>query len=78
MVSFDQPPAGTPGQFEAVVENVEPMGAETFVYIHTGSHALVSRTHETIARAEAGHRLRFGIDSRKAHLFDEETSVRIV
>jgi multiple sugar transport system ATP-binding protein len=70
-------PAGTPGQFEAVVEIVEPMGAETFLYINTGAHALVSRIHETITRAEAGHRLRFQIDSGRAHLFDSESGLRI-
>jgi multiple sugar transport system ATP-binding protein len=59
-----------PGRFEAVVEVVEPMGAETFLYIHTGAHSLVSRIHEVVARAEAGHRLRFQIDSRQARLFD--------
>jgi multiple sugar transport system ATP-binding protein len=74
----DGAPAGTPGHFEAVVEIVEPMGAETFLYIHTGVHPLVSRIHETIARAEAGHRLRFRIDSQRAHLFDEESGGRIV
>ena len=73
----NEAPAGAPGQFEAIVEIVEPMGAETFLYIHTGAHPLVSRIHETIARAEAGHRLRFGIESQKAHLFDEETGMRI-
>jgi multiple sugar transport system ATP-binding protein len=63
--------------FEAVVEIVEPMGAETFLYIHTGSHPLVSRIHETITRAEAGHRLHFQIDSSRAHLFDSESGLRI-
>jgi multiple sugar transport system ATP-binding protein len=69
--------AGAPGQFEAAVEIVEPMGAETFLYINTGAHTLVSRIHETIARAEAGHRLRFQIDSGRAHLFDSESGLRI-
>jgi len=74
----DEASSVTPGQFEAVVEIVEPMGAETFLYIHTGAHPLVSRIHETITRAEAGHRLRFQIDAQQAHLFDEETGARIV
>lgn len=74
----NEAPSGTSGQFEAVVEIVEPMGAETFLYIHTGSHPLVSRIHETVARAEAGHRLRFQIDSQRAHLFDSETGARMV
>lgn len=69
---------GTAGQFEAVVDFVEPMGAETFLYVNTGAHSLVSRIHETISRAESGHRLRFQIDPRRAHLFDNETGQRIV
>lgn len=65
-------------QFEAVVDLVEPMGAETFLYVHTGGHSLVSRISETISRTESGHRLRFQIDPRRAYLFDTETGKRIV
>jgi multiple sugar transport system ATP-binding protein len=74
----DDAPSGDTANFQAVVEIVEPMGAETFLYIHTGAHPLVSRIHEAIARAEAGHRLYFHIDSKRAHLFDEETGGRLV
>jgi multiple sugar transport system ATP-binding protein len=74
----DDAPSGGTADFQAVVEIVEPMGAETFLYIHTGANALVSRIHETITRAEAGHRLKFAIDSKRTHLFDEATGDRIV
>jgi len=60
------------------VVEIVGMGAETFLYIHTGAHPLVSRIHETVTRAEAGHRLRFQIESQQAHLFDEETGSRIM
>jgi multiple sugar transport system ATP-binding protein len=67
-----------PNQFEAVVDIVEPMGAETFLYLKTASHSLVSRIHNTVERAENGHRLRFQIEPSKVHLFDSGSGERIV
>jgi multiple sugar transport system ATP-binding protein len=65
-------------QFESTVENVEPMGAETFLYINTGAHQLVSRIPNAVDRAEAGHRLRFEIDFSTVHLFETESGTRLV
>jgi multiple sugar transport system ATP-binding protein len=65
-------------QFQAIVEIIEPMGAETFLYLNTGTHSLVSRIHTTLDRAETGHRLRFEIDASRAHLFDTESGMRII
>ena len=67
-----------PNQFEAVVDIVEPMGAETFLYLKTASHSLVSRIHNTVKRAETGHLLRFQIEPSKVHLFDSGSGERIV
>jgi multiple sugar transport system ATP-binding protein len=65
-------------QFESTVENVEPMGAETFLYLNTGAHQLVSRIPNAVDRAEAGHRLRFEIDVSTVHLFETESGARLV
>jgi multiple sugar transport system ATP-binding protein len=65
-------------QFESTVENVEPMGAETFLYINTGAHQLVSRIPNAVDRAEAGHGLRFEIDFSTVHLFETESGTRLV
>ena len=56
----------------ATVEVVEPMGAEIYLYLNTGSHSFVARvnSHE---KAEVGQRLDMAIDMRKCHFFDMQT-----
>lgn len=63
--------------FQAVVDIVEPMGAETFYYLQTGAHTVISRGPSGDERHEAGHRIRFEIQSGKAHLFDPRTGLRL-
>ena len=64
--------------FQAVADLIEPMGAETNIYLQTGAHTVICRTEEAIDSSELGHRMRFQIDTKKAHLFDPETTQRIV
>ena len=68
---------GNAAGFPAVVDIVEPMGAETNIYLQTGMHTLISRSDPHIGHGEVGHRLRFEINLAKAHLFDPETTLRI-
>jgi len=75
MLPADKTPS--PTTFQAVVEIVEPMGAETFFYLQTGSNTMISRSHAEVDQREAGHRLRFEINTAKVHLFDPDTSLRI-
>ena len=73
-------PQGKPlpeNSFQAVVDIVEPMGAETYFYLQTGAHTVISRSHALGDQREAGHRLRFEIQADRAHLFDQETGLRI-
>ena len=63
--------------FQAVVDIVEPMGAETYFYLQTGAHTVISRSHASVDQREAGHRLRFEMQADRAHLFDQETGLRI-
>jgi multiple sugar transport system ATP-binding protein len=63
--------------FPAVVDLVEPMGAETFFHLQTGAHTLVSRAGALVDQSEAGHRARFEIQSERTCLFDPETTLRI-
>ena len=44
-------------QFKARVEVVEPMGAEIFLYLHTGSHAFIARVdaHDTAKEGPGTH-----------------------
>ncbi len=63
--------------FPAIVDIVEPMGAETNLYLQTGAHTVVCRSQRSLDHREAGHRLQFELNAEKAHLFDPETTKRI-
>lgn len=68
-------PAGC--RFPAIVDLVEPMGAETNLYLQTGMHTLICRSETHFEHREVGHRLQFEMDLAKAHLFDPVTTHRI-
>jgi multiple sugar transport system ATP-binding protein len=62
---------GDPAGWEAAVDVVEPLGAETFLHVHTGTHTLMIRSSaEDSASARAGQRKKFRVDSTKACFFD--------
>ena len=65
-------------RFQSLVDIVEHMGSEANVYLQTGAHTLVCRTETTIGNDEVGHRMQFEIDPAKIHLFDPETTQRLV
>lgn len=67
-----------PNRFQAVVDIVEPMGAETNVYLTTGAHSLICRTESTVEHGDVGRCLPFEINLAKAHLFDAVSTNRIV
>ena len=76
----DLVPHGKPlseNSFQAVVDIVEPMGAETYFYLQTGAHTVISRSHASVDQREAGHRLLFEMQADRAHLFDPDTGLRI-
>jgi len=56
----------------ATVEVVEPMGAEIYLYLNSGSHSFVARVnpHE---KADVGQKLDMAFDMRKCHFFDAQT-----
>lgn len=63
--------------FRAVVELVEPLGSETYLYITTGEHSLISRTHAALDQSHVGRRLAFAVNCEKVHLFDSVTGLRL-
>ena len=63
--------------FPAIVDIVEPVGAETDLYLQTGAHTLVCRSQSAFDRGEAGRRLQFEMNLAKAHLFDPVSTVRL-
>jgi multiple sugar transport system ATP-binding protein len=73
--SWDLPSPGRP-VIEVSVEVVEPVGAETFLYLHTGAHSLIARVSPT-QRHNAGERVRLTLDLDKAHLFDPTTGAAL-
>jgi len=63
--------------FPAIVDIVEPVGAETNLYLQTGAHTLVCHAQSTFDRGDAGRRLQFEMNLAKAHLFDPVSTVRL-
>ncbi|MCA1660161.1 MAG: sn-glycerol-3-phosphate ABC transporter ATP-binding protein UgpC [Verrucomicrobiaceae bacterium] len=64
--------------FPAIIDIVEPMGAETNLYLQTGVHTVICRTQRPLDHREAGHRMQFELNSKKAHLFDPDSGLRIL
>lgn len=64
--------------FRALVDRIEPRGAETDLYLQTGGHELVCRSRRWIDQGEGGHRFQFEMDLEKTHLFDPVSGVRIM
>jgi multiple sugar transport system ATP-binding protein len=62
---------------EATVEVVEPMGAETFVYLRTGGHTCICRTTQIEFMDLEGKNLNLGPDLSRAVFFDPETEAAI-
>jgi multiple sugar transport system ATP-binding protein len=57
---------------EAMVEAVEPMGPETYLYAKAGAHSLVARVSAD-CRVEGGRKVPLVFDMSKAHFFDPAT-----
>ena len=56
---------------------VEPMGAETNLYLQTGAHTLVCRSQKRFRSPRGGRRLQFEMNLAKAHLFDPVSTNRL-
>ena len=72
------PERASGSRFQAVVDIVELMGAETNFHLQTGAHTIICHDQASVDNREAGHRLQFDMDTAKLHLFDPETTNRIV
>lgn len=64
-------------QVEAVVDVVELMGAETYLYFTAGAHSLTARL-DGRSQYQAGEKVRLAIDMNKMHAFDKETEEAIL
>ncbi len=61
---------------EALVEVVEPMGSEIYVYLSLAGQPLTARVH-ALARPDVGSPYLLHINTRKLHFFDQETELAI-
>jgi len=60
-------------KIRASVEVVEPMGAETYLYLNTGKHTFIARV-DPHRQCEVGQDIDVAIVLDKAHLFDPEST----
>jgi len=69
----------TPGapRISAKVEVIEPMGAETYLYLDTGSHSFISRV-DAHRKTTVGEKVSLSLMMQKAHLFDGQTEKLVV
>lgn len=70
---FDKNSAGI---FDASVELVEPMGAETYLYLVYGEKSLIART---MARSStsSGTSITMAVDCNQLHIFDKDTEIAL-
>lgn len=57
---------------QAVVEVVEPMGSEVYLYMNSGAHTFIARV-AVAEKADVNHHLDMVFNMKKAHFFDKKT-----
>ncbi|WP_116654101.1 ABC transporter ATP-binding protein [Pelagibacterium sediminicola] len=62
--------------FDAAIEIVEPMGADTVAWTRLGSHSFTFRADAELNLAQ-GQTVKLGFDAARASLFDAESGIRI-
>ncbi len=70
LYASDPDPGAT---FEATLEVLEPMGAETYLYLNTGHHSIIARSQQMQAKNEVGHKIALVADMKKVRFFDAAT-----
>lgn len=63
--------------FEALMDVIEPMGAETYLYLRTAGHALVVRSRRPEEKRAEGGTHRFTADMTQARFFDPKTGAAL-
>lgn len=64
--------------FKALVDRIDPRGAETDLFLQTGAHRLVCRSRRWIDPGEGGRRFQVEINLEKTHIFDPVSGRRIM
>jgi multiple sugar transport system ATP-binding protein len=75
-LAADAPGVSEKAEVTAMVEVVEPMGNEIYLYLNTGVNNLVARVN---ARTEPpiGSQLKLVLDMSKAHFFDAQNEASL-
>ena len=63
-------------QVKARVEVVEPMGAETYLYLNTGLHSFIARVNGS-EQADVNQELTVVFTMKKSHFFDAQSGVTL-
>lgn len=63
---------------QAKVEVIEPMGAETYLYLDAGTNTNCIARVDAHRQTKAGEELRLAVMMSQAHLFDPDTERRII
>lgn len=74
---FHNYPVAEGSSFAAVVDVVEPMGSEIFLYLKAGTLSLVARV-PAFVKATAGKSMELVVNLQQIHLFDPETGVSMI
>ena len=64
-------------EIEGIIEVVEPLGSEIYLYLRCGTHEVISRVEASEKHYEPGQNISLKINLSKAHFFDPETENRI-
>lgn len=65
-----------PGSLSAMVEVVEPMGAETYVHVTCGQNKFVARV-SPYTRAAFNQPIQLAVETEKIHVFNKESSAAL-
>ncbi|MCM8765523.1 MAG: TOBE domain-containing protein, partial [Candidatus Omnitrophica bacterium] len=63
---------------DVLVEIIEPMGSEVYLYLHTGKNTLVARIGGIAKPPQLNQRIEVVLDMNKVHFFDKDTEKAIV
>jgi len=62
---------------EGVIDVIEPLGSEIYLYLTCGTHEVISRIESSENFYSIGDKVKLAVSINKAHLFDSETENRI-
>ncbi len=65
-------------KIEGIIEVVEPLGSEIYLYLRCGVHEVISRVEASEKHYSTGQKVSLPLNLKKAHFFDFKTENRIL